>query len=263
MDKAGAGLAFARGRTYPYTRIAGKVQTCTDRENKPQSRLQSIITTVSDVLGYRNEIYRAGVAPVPSEEQAPSSVCMPGAMADWQNRGWSIFSGIEKAENTATRANATDASIDGLSYTLHSCQEKSAAGVCEKIFIRIDSWRYDRNGETTDLPVMAIVMSAALPQNPAQALESLKVMARPLHLTEKVASRAINAALFLINQINAGQVPDFERVLELHRLHPDLNRSAMNDVGEGRNVLPAKAANANRRNGEDEQGECGVSEQGC
>ncbi len=51
-------------------------------------------------------------------------------------------------------------------------------------------------------------------------------MARPIRLTEKVASRAINAALFLINQINTEQVPDFERVLELHRIHPGAARIA-------------------------------------
>jgi len=174
-------------------------------------------------LGYRNEIYR--VEPVESPQEHPvGSFCVPAVLKDWLSRGWVMFEGIEHSEKSATQPNAKDSSIDGLSYRLHHCHENGR----EKIFLRIDSWCYDKFGETTDLPVLETVFDAAQFKTPAKALESIKVMARPIRLSERVASRAVNAALFLINQINAGQVPDFERVLELHRIHPAAGRGVGN-----------------------------------
>ena len=149
----------------------------------------------------------------------PGSFCVPASLKDWSRRGWNGFDGLDRAEHSATRTNARDSSIDGLSYSIHQCQE----GEREKIFVRIDSWCYDKSGAATDLPVLEIVFDASRFSAPAKAAESVKVMARPIPLSEKVASRAVNAALFLINQIRAEQVPDFERVLELHRIHPGIH----------------------------------------
>jgi hypothetical protein len=166
-------------------------------------------------LGYRNEIYRA--EPVKPASIAAGSFCVPAILKDWAARGWAVFDGIEHSEKSATQANAKDSSIDGLSYSLHHCHENDQ----EKIFLRIDSWRYDKFGETTDLPVLEIIFDASHFSSPARALESMKVMARPVPLSEKAGARVINAALFLIHQINNDQVPDFERVLALHRVHPE------------------------------------------
>ena len=182
-------------------------------------------------MGYRNEIYRvAAVETPPAKKSLPEalgSFCVPAILKDWPSRGWLAFEGIEKSEQSATYANPRDSSIDGLSYSVHHCNENNQ----EKIFLRIDSWKYDKMGETTDLPVLETVFDAKFFNNPIKSLESIKVMARPVRLTERVASRAINAALFLINQIQTGQVPDFERVLELHRIHPEAAR--INKRGDG------------------------------
>lgn len=181
-------------------------------------------------MGYRNEIYRVNDAAAPSVK-TPSdlpvgSFCVPASLQDWAKRGWDVFKDLTHAENSATRTNAKDSSILGLSYSLHHCHEGAGEKACEKIMLRIDSWTYDKLGETTDLPIMEIVFDAHLLSSPAKSIESLKIMARPAQAAEKIASRAVSAALFFINQINAGQVPDFERVLELHRIHPDLNRES-------------------------------------
>lgn len=69
--------------------------------------------------------------------------------------------------------------------------------------------------------VTEIIFDAGQMAKPASVVQSIRIMARPLRLTEKICSRSMNAALFLINQINADQVPDYERILELHRIHPD------------------------------------------
>lgn len=176
-------------------------------------------------MGYRNEIYRAKNAAASSPQTPPAPVgsfCVPASLTDWQTRGWVAFGDLDRAEKSATRPNPKDSSIVGLSYSLHHCHE----GDAEKIMLRIDSWCYDKFGETTDLPIMEILFDASLFLVPSRAVESLKLMARPVRLNEKIATRTVSAALFLINQINAGQVPDFERVLELHRIHPDLNRDS-------------------------------------
>lgn len=177
-------------------------------------------------MGYRNEIYRVPDAGAPAEKvpasYAAGSFCVPASLQDWTSRGWALFEGLDVPANSATRTHAKDSSILGLSYALSHCHE----GDCEKVMLRIDSWCYDKLGETTDLPVMEIIFDAMNFSSPSKAIESLKIMARPVRFTEKVASRAVSAALFFINQIKAGQVPDFERILELHRIHPDLNRDS-------------------------------------
>lgn len=180
-------------------------------------------------MGYRNEIYRvnnAGVPSVKTPDIPVGSFCVPASLQDWAQRGWDVFKDLHRAENSATRTNPKDSSILGLSYSLHHCHEGAGDEACEKLMLRIDSWTYDKLGETTDLPIMEVVFDAKQFTSPAKSIESLKIMARPAKDTEKVASRAVSAALFFINQINAGQVPDFERVLELHRIHPDLNRES-------------------------------------
>lgn len=76
---------------------------------------------------------------------------------------------------------------------------------------------------------MEFVFDAAAFSVPVRAVESLKILARPIPVTERVAMRAVNAAWFFLNQISAAQVPDSDRVLELHRIHPDMHRG---DAGE-------------------------------
>lgn len=207
-------------------------------------------------MGYRNEIYRAKGAAVPSVKTPPEapvgSFCVPASPQDWQARGWAVLDGVNAAENAATRPNPTDSSILGLSYCLQNCHESGS----EKIMLRIDSWRHDKLGDTTDLPVMEIIFDATQFQTPARALESLKLMARPVKFTEKVASRTVSAALFLINQINAGQVPDFERVLELHRIHPDINRESGKTNGKmiRARSMPLKASRSLARGFDSDRG---------
>lgn len=166
-------------------------------------------------MGFGSDTYR-----VKAEESAKANAvpayCRPVSSADWAARGWRGFQGIEHPEKSATRADTRDASILGMNYSLHLCNEKGA----EKIMLRLDSWRYDQQGETTDLPILEMIFDERRFSSPATALESLKIMARPVRLADGVAARAVNTALFLIHQINAGQVADYERILELHRLHP-------------------------------------------
>ncbi len=180
-------------------------------------------------MGYRTEIYRAQASDLlcakPPPDSPVGSFCVPATIENWTARGWDVFDGLKAAEKAATKTNPADSSIMGLSYSLQNCHEAGH----EKIMLRIDSWRHDKFGDTTDLQVMEIIFNAAQLNVPAKALESLKLMARPVRFTEKVASRTVSAALFLINQIHAGQVPDFERVLELHRIHPDFNKDPHKD----------------------------------
>jgi len=184
-------------------------------------------------LGYRNEIYRAAsptrVSSVNKNQDLPhGSCCHLAPLAEWKDRGWRAFDGLDSAEQSATRTDPKDSSIHGLSYCLQSCSE----GGREKILIRIDSWCYDKLGETSDLPIMELVFDAQGFSVPIRALDSLKIMARKLDLTERLASRAVNAAWFFINQINTKQVPDFERILTLHRIHPDINAVKTVDKSE-------------------------------
>ena len=183
--------------------------------------------------------YRTEITPLPGTGEA-HSICIPAARLNWPVAGWTLFEFLQKPESAATRRDSAESTILGLGYSIHNCHAVHGNGApcdgADTVLLRIDSWHYDLMGQVTDLPVMEIVFDARRFSVPARSVVSLKIMARPIKITEKISSRAVNAALFFLHQIQADQVPDFERILELHRLHPDLRRTSddvLNDSESG------------------------------
>lgn len=156
--------------------------------------------------------------------------CRPGSSkttailshATLSEQGWRLFDGFDALEGSATHSNPRNAMISGLSYNLSTIDPHT-------LMLRLDAWRFNKRGETTALTVMELQFNAAGYAAPVNALTGLKIMARPSAINAQIAKQAIAAALFLMGQIRLGHVPDYERVLELHRLHPGLMRGGVND----------------------------------
>ncbi len=138
----------------------------------------------------------------------------------WPPQGVSAFSAVPTAKGTALLRNARDARLFGLSYNI----EPLAEGGDVWYRLRIETWAYGVQSDSIALPVLDFtfqpcpgLLSREVP------VKDLKIMSRPLAGDGRTGGRALSVALFLINQINAGHVPDCERILRLHRLYPGCN----------------------------------------
>ena len=63
-------------------------------------------------------------------------------------------------------------------------------------------------------------------------MSNIKVNARGLKANERSTQRSFMAALFIIRQIEKGQVPETGRVLRLYKIHP--SQHSLYDLNEKR-----------------------------
>lgn len=127
---------------------------------------------------------------------------------------------LPSATGTALRRNPRDSHLCGLSYAIAPAEGRAQAGT-----IKIESWIYGVQNESIYVPVMNFIF---MPPKPGGGggikVEELKILSRRISEDEFTGARAMSVALFFINQINAGQVPDYERILSLHQLHPQTRK---------------------------------------
>lgn len=126
---------------------------------------------------------------------------------------------LPRGSGFASRHDAASASVQGLSYSIASDDERPG---CARLYI--ESSLYDIHGQAMTVPVMEFRFSVHAPC-PARgggqdgaAIRDLKIMSRPLECDSDTGIRAISVALFFIHQIDAGRVPDWEYLLEFHKL---------------------------------------------
>ncbi len=121
----------------------------------------------------------------------------------------------------AVETDPISSSIRGLSYSIVASSNPLHKG--EKTFtLQIKGWRYGVDHASTDFAVLSF--DFCLPfkarKNSASFMSNIKVNARGLKVTERSAHRSFMAALFIIKQIEKGQVPETSRVLRLYKIHP-------------------------------------------
>lgn len=117
---------------------------------------------------------------------------------------------------STTRDSATS-SIRGLNYSIEAIKNRQ-----NYYEVVITGWRYSIHHETHEFPILSFQC-----ENPATFKKSkrflfgnIKVKSRSLISTVPSSQRALMAALFLIKQIEKGQVPDANRILRLYKIHP-------------------------------------------
>ncbi len=101
--------------------------------------------------------------------------------------------------------------------------------------LRIEAWTYGVQDDALVLPVMSFVFQPDGGGGPLHCrVGDLKIMSRPMADDTHTGARALSVALFFINQINAGQVPNCEKILKLHGLYPSAKQGPAADGSKGR-----------------------------
>jgi hypothetical protein len=129
------------------------------------------------------------------------------------------FAAVPASNGAALYRHLRDARLFGLSYEVYPDADRDGWHR-----IAIESWTYGVQEDSLALPVMDFVFNPGGGSGPADiVVRDLKVMCRPMPADSHLGARAMSVALFFINQINAGQVPNCERILKLHGVYPGLH----------------------------------------
>ena len=155
----------------------------------------------------------------------------------WPPRGWRQFEAVTQSNGQAVTKDIQTARIFGLSYAIE----------CEPIYhlesrfhqhsVHIEGWEYSIQNESSEYPVLSFQFSDRydLKKPKEFYIDDIKALAKPIRKEARSARRCIMAGLFFIKQIQAGQVPDVDRVLHMYRLHP--NTSLYEETEENRSKV--------------------------
>ncbi len=125
------------------------------------------------------------------------------------------FALIPCGKNSALNTHARDNRLHGASWSLQPETQHPAW-----YHLTIESWVYGVQGEIMAMPVLDFLFRPGPEGLKDIDVRQLKIVSRTVTQDEYTNIRAMSVALFFINQINAGHVPDCERILKLHRLYP-------------------------------------------
>ena len=141
----------------------------------------------------------------------------------WPPAGWSQFSVVKNSSGQSLAKDIAKARIYGLQYSIESIPLFKNN---EKIFrhdVSIQGWEYSILNESIEYPVLSFGLldrfDLSLPRE--CFVTDIKSYATAIPHTARSSNRAISAAIFMIKQIAAGQVPDVNRVLRIYKIHPN------------------------------------------
>ena len=141
----------------------------------------------------------------------------------WPPKGWKNFKEIEASYGQAIIKNPASAVVTGISYDIAPVPIQHKDG--RQVFVyavQIHGWDYNIYNESCEYPVLSFVLKER-PQSDAPKyfyMSDIKTQGYQLKITQRSAHRAYMAALFMMKQIAAGQVPEVERILKLYKIHP-------------------------------------------
>jgi hypothetical protein len=136
---------------------------------------------------------------------------------------------VPEASGSALYRHTGEGRLFGLSYDVRP------EGDTFWYALRIEAWTYGVQDDALSLPVMSFLFQPDGSGGPLHCrVGGLKIMSRPMADDPHTGARALSVALFFINQINAGQVPNCEKILKLHGLYPQSVR------GPGEPQTPAQ-----------------------
>jgi hypothetical protein len=138
----------------------------------------------------------------------------------WPPKGWDKLSYISRSCAQAISKDPLSARVTGLSYNIEPCP--TSAGRYVYAF-SIEGWEYNIYNESIEFPVLSFLLRERPDSKPSKSyyISEIKTQARALRLTERSAHRILMATAFFIKQIDSDQVPDFERILKLYKIHPN------------------------------------------
>lgn len=142
----------------------------------------------------------------------------------WPPRGWKQLGNISKPLGQSLVKDIKSARIFGLSYHITSESIFDRHVRLNRYHVSIDGWEYSILNESTEYPVLSFTLAdrTDLLKPREQFISDIRVGARTVPGGMASARRAVTAAIFLIRQIELGQVPDAQRVLRMYHLIPGM-----------------------------------------
>lgn len=140
----------------------------------------------------------------------------------WPPAGWSQFSAVTASAGQSVAKDIGKARILGLQYHIESIPLFRQDAKIYAHDITIQGWEYSILNESREYPVLSFSLmdrfDCTMPRE--CFVTDIRAYDTLLPHTRRTAARAVGAALFLLRQIAEGAVPDVDRVLRSHRLHP-------------------------------------------
>lgn len=141
----------------------------------------------------------------------------------WPPAGWSQFAAVKSSSGQSVAKDIAKARIYGLQYRIESMPLFKNETKFFRHDIIIDGWEYSILNESIEYPVLSFSLldrfDLSLPRE--CFVTDIRSYDAYVPHTRRSANRAVSAALFLIKQIENGQVPDVNRVLRIYKLHPN------------------------------------------
>jgi hypothetical protein len=139
-----------------------------------------------------------------------------------QPKGWAQFAAIDTNFGQALAKDVSMARIFGLQYRIESVPLFKGDTKYLRHHVMIDGWEYSILNESTEYPVLSFSLldkfDEGLPQE--NFITDIRSYSSLIPHSKRSANRAVSAALFMIDQITGGNVPDTGRVLRSFKIHP-------------------------------------------
>lgn len=138
----------------------------------------------------------------------------------WPSAVLSIFQNIQQSSNQVLVKNKAQDSIQGIRYVLDT--EPSNLRPVKSWTIRIEEWKCTAKGTIHAKDILLIRVSN-IPQNCddlsyAQHIKDIYVQDIPMDVSSDIAFNAVMATSIFISKINAGRLPDIQKILSLYNL---------------------------------------------
>ncbi|MEM6811397.1 MAG: hypothetical protein AAF549_02910 [Pseudomonadota bacterium] len=146
--------------------------------------------------------------------------------SDWPPKGWRELGIIKKLSEQAIFKDPYSAKVIGLSYKIEPAPVIKNNIRYNLYNIQIDGWEYTINNESREFPVLSFLLAEKEGEGIVcdSMISKIKTHSRSVINTKNSGQRALNAALYFIEEINNGSVPDFDQVLKLYKIHPSQRR---------------------------------------
>lgn len=141
----------------------------------------------------------------------------------WPPRGWEELCHVKNLQAQALVKDPVRASIIGIHYKIDPIPVYLKNNKRSYVYhLNISGWNYSIQNESHEYQILSFYFqecfNASLSKD--NFISDIKTKSRPLFLNERSATRSLMAAIFMIKQIESGQVPDYNRILRLYKIHP-------------------------------------------
>ncbi|MCI5060676.1 MAG: hypothetical protein MRY79_06360 [Alphaproteobacteria bacterium] len=143
----------------------------------------------------------------------------------WPPNGWNQFSGIQTPCGQAISKKPVSGIVNGLRYVIEPIPVYHKGKYKSHLYhVQITGWEYTINNDSQEYEILSYNLQERT-QDTRKPLpldffiSNIKSGNVGIQATPKSARSALMSSLFLIKQINDGNVPDTEQILKIYKIH--------------------------------------------